>query len=328
MKNFYKYLTILIMPFILMIGINVKAFEVNYIIDSYGEDRIQIVIPIHKTDENKNALEGAEFTLKDFNDKVSYTSTDKGDGDYLIEVNKSSSYTPVYHQYRIIDNTGYDEVFTEILDIIPSKYSDVIRKAKTKKDLYKMIDLPSFSYTNYDGYSVGFYVPLKIEETKVPVGYKAKSIVVPSFVMLRFSDYSGHGNLMANLMFGPSRKMPYMVPGYFEYDESIDYEALFDKINNNLSSIDNYDAFFKLFEDNGAIVDKACVTPTRPEDIEDIFDEELTDYLCPINLVDEKEEVKKQILVNPATAGTVGVVTILLVISSFAILYTRKVKNN
>ena len=318
MKKFYKYLTIIVVVFVVMIGINVKAVARNY---DYGEGRIQIVIPIHKTDENKNALEGAEFTLKDFNDKVSYTSTDKGDGDYLIEVNKSSSsYTPFYREdvdqkYRII----YDEVFTEILDIIPSKYSDVIRKAKTKEDLYKMIDLPSFSYTYDDGYSVAFYVPLKIEETKVPVGYKAKSIVVPSFVMLEFSNNSNNGNLMANLMF-----VPYMFPGYFEYDESIDYEALFDKINNNLSSIDNYAALFKLFEDNGAIIDNNCISSTPTPS----FDEELTDYLCPINLIDEKEEVKKQILVNPATAGTVGVVTILLVISSFAILYTRRVKNN
>ena len=88
-----------------------------------------------------------------------------------------------------------------------------------------------------------------------------------------------------------------------------------------------------LFEDNGAIVDDDCeliINPTSTpnvvmptgtpytnvnstmnvsrEDFEERFDEEIEEYLCPINLVDEKEDIK----VNPETYGTLALILVLI----------------
>ena len=348
MKKYLKLLTFVVVAFVMMVGIKVNAAVANdYYLYSDGA-QIRVYLPIHKTDTNKKALEGVEFTLKDFNNTISYKSSDEKDGDYLITI-EENSYNPVTElnvqemqvkredadvEYKIIDETGDDEVLTKILDLVPSKYSDVFRKAQSSSDLYDMLDLPVYVINEgSDYYYVGFYVPLKVEETKVPAGYKAKNIVIPAFVTIGF-DY---GYVYASLSYTPgyySLEPFEMIPAYFEYNEGTDYEAIFDKINNKLSRVDSDEELFELFEDNGAIVDDDCDIQSSGgserkanleiKDVEEKFSSDVEELLCPINLVDEKEDI----IVNPETAGTIGIVTLLIVISSAVVMYTRKVKNN
>ncbi len=257
MKRYFKLLTIIVVAFVMMIGINVNAEDDYYIYPNGAQ--IRIAIPIHKTDTNKKALEGAIFTLKDFNNTISYSSSNEGDGDYLIEVNKQSMQEAygkreaVDQEYRIIDETNEDKLLTDILDIIPAKYSDVFRKAQNQDDLMNMLDLPLLELnSNEYSYFVGFYVPLKVEETVVPTGYKAKNIVVPAFVFISFND----GAVGAYLSYSPGYSYsPFgleSIPAYFEYNAGTNYEELFDNINKKLARTDsscsrwinNYISFF------------------------------------------------------------------------------------
>ncbi len=345
MKEHLKFLIIIVIAFVMMIGINVKADD-DYYLYSDGA-QIDIIVPIHKTDSNKKALEGVEFTLKDFNNKISYKSQDKEDGDYLIDVYKEGGLPgreDLDQDYRIIDETSEDKVLTEILDVLPTKYSDVFRKAQTEEDLYKMLDLPVIvGYKQGKVYDVGFYIPLKIEETKVPTGYKAKNIVIPAFVSLGFYN----GDIGARLSYTPGYwdYMPYeMIPAYFEYKDGTDYEKIFDNINNGLDDVNSDEKLLKLFEDNGAIVDRECdynptptgtptPTPTpigtpdpepHRDDLETRFDDLIIEQYCPINLIDEKEDIK----VNPETYGTIGLIATLLVIGTTVIITTKKRYNN
>ena len=337
MKNYLKLLTIIVIAFVMMIGINVNADE-DYTLYSDGAE-INITVPIHKTDNNKKPLEGAIFTLKDFNNTISYSSSAERDGDYLIEVHSQNvligraQRENTDQEFKIDDEYSNDETFTKILDIIPTKYSDVIRNAQNREDLYDMLDLPlSYSDSYDDGYYIGFLIPLKVEESKVPAGYKVKNIVIPASVSIGFYDYLGddEGTIHIYLYSAPGGFGDGGVPAYFEYKDGTDYEALFDNINNKLKNAGPEVDYLKIFEDMGAIVDKDCdiqhplqANLTR-EDIEERFSDDITNNLCPINLVDEKEEV----IVNPETAGTIGIVALLLIIGSFVIFSTRRVKSN
>ena len=338
MKKTLNYLSIIVIAFVMMIGINVKADD-DYYLYSDGA-QIDIIVPIHKTDSNKKALEGVEFTLTDFNNKISYKSEDKEDGDYLIDVYKGGlpgKREELDQDYRIIDETSEDEILTEILDIIPTKYSDIFRKAKDPDDLLSMLDLPLRVFDSDEEdyyYYVGFYVPLKIEETKVPTGYKAKNIVIPAFVSLGFDN----GDISARLSYTPGYwdYMPYeMIPAYFEYKDGTDYEKIFDNINNSLDDVNSDEKLLKLFEDNGAIIDKECElnpnptptptgSPVNRDDLETRFDDLIIEQYCPINLIDEKEDIK----VNPETYGTIGLIAALLVIGTTVIITTKKRYNN
>ena len=337
MKKTLNYLSIIVIAFVMMIGINVKADD-DYYLYSDGA-QIDIIVPIHKTDSNNKPLEGVEFTLKDFNNKISYKSEDKEDGDYLIDVYKGGlpgKREELDQDYRIIDETSEDEILTEILDIIPTKYSDIFRKAKDPDDLLSMLDLPLRVFDSDEEdyyYYVGFYVPLKIEETKVPTGYKAKNIVIPAFVSLGFDN----GDISARLSYTPGYwdYMPYeMIPAYYEYKDGTDYEKIFDEINTELKDFDSeensMEKLIKIFEDNGAIINKDCdlepaPTPTpelNREDIEERFSGEVGDYYCPINLIDEKEDIK----VNPETYGTFALVLVLAIAAGGFTIYRKNKK--
>jgi len=341
MKNYLKLLTITVIAFVMMIGINVNAaVKVGYDLYSDGSS-INIFIPIHKTDANKKPLEGAIFTLKDFNNTISYSSSYEGDGDYLIEVNdgfgpKEASQREDFDQeMRINDEYSDDDTLMKILDIIPSKYSDVIRNAQNREDLYDMLDLPLIKFHDGDnGYFVAFYIPLKVEESKVPTGYKAKNIIVPAIVYLSLYDEQGYGYLSINISYTPGySNSPFGfegIPAYFEYSDGVDYAALFDKLNNKIakSSPEN---LLDIFEDNGAIIDDNCEMKTpvlkpepKREDLEERFSDDIEENLCPINLIDEKEDI----IVNPETAGTIGIVTLLVIISFVLIINRRKINNN
>ena len=340
MKNNLKVLAIVI-AIIMMVGINVKAEEL------YSDGgMINITVPIHKTDSNKKGLEGAIFTLKDFNNTISYSSNDQKDGDYLIEIHKENRYESAARsdqESRIDDYTDEDSILTEILDVIPTKYSDVLRKAETKEDFSKILDLPVVDEGSSETYySVGFYVPLKVEESKVPTGYKAKNIVIPAFVYLRIDTLSDQIYVYSDLVYTPgyTYNNPFEgVPAYFEYKDGTDYEKLFDEINTELKDFDSeensMEKLVKIFEDNGAIIDKDCdykpiptgtpmPTPTpvfQREDFEERFDDEIEEFLCPINLVDEKEDIK----VNPQTYGTFAIILVIAVAAGGFTIY-RKTK--
>ncbi len=332
MKKYVKFLTIIVI-FVMMIGINVNA-EDYYLYSDRAS--IDITIPIHKTDINKKPLEGAIFTLKDFNNTISHSSSYEGDGDYLIEVHSKNvligkaKRENTDQEFKIDDEYSNDNTLMKILDIIPSKYSDVIKNAQSADDLYDMLDLPITYSDPYDGgYYVEFFVPLKIEESKVPAGYKTKNIIVPAYVFIGFDDYrdDNYGYIRVNLASAPGSYGRFGVPAYFEYSDGVDYVALFDKINNELFESD-YNETIEVFEKNGAIIDDDCdideELPVSREDIEERFSDDIEEYLCPINLVDEKEDI----IVNPETAGTIGIVALLLVIGLSVIFYTRRVKSN
>ena len=332
MKKYVKFLTIIVI-FVMMIGINVNA-EDYYLYSDRAS--IDITIPIHKTDINKKPLEGAIFTLKDFNNTISHSSSYEGDGDYLIEVHSKNvligkaKRENTDQEFKIDDEYSNDNTLMKILDIIPSKYSDVIKNAQSADDLYDMLDLPITYSDSYDGgYYVEFFVPLKIEESKVPAGYKTKNIIVPVYVFIGFDDYrdDNYGYIRVNLASAPGSYGRFGVPAYFEYSDGVDYVALFDKINNELFESD-YNETIEVFEKNGAIIDDDCdideELPVSREDIEERFSDDIEEYLCPINLVDEKEDI----IVNPETAGTIGIVALLLVIGLSVIFYTRRVKSN
>ena len=332
MKKYVKLLTIIVI-FVMMIGINVNA-EDYYLYSDRAS--IDITIPIHKTDINKKPLEGAIFTLKDFNNTISHSSSYEGDGDYLIEVHSKNvligkaKRENTDQEFKIDDEYSNDNTLMKILDIIPSKYSDVIKNAQSADDLYDMLDLPITYSDSYDGgYYVEFFVPLKIEESKVPAGYKAKNIVVPAFVSIRLDDYrdDNYGYIRVRLASAPGSHNESGVPAYFEYSDGVDYVALFDKINNELFESD-YNETIEVFEKNGAIIDDDCdihdeLQFTR-EDFEERFSDDIEEYLCPINLVDEKEDI----IVNPETAGTIGIVTLLVIISLVLVINRRKANNN
>ena len=335
MKNNLKVLAIVI-AIIMMVGINVKAEDLY----SYGSE-MNITIPIHKTDSNNKPLEGVEFTLTDFNNKISYKSEDKKDGDYLINAKTNSAIIAredVDHEYRIDDHTTNDEVLTQILDIIPTKYSDVFRKAESKEDLLDMLDLPlKVFYENNNNYEVGFYIPLKIEETKVPDGYKAKNIVIPAYVYIGIDNYNDSIYVYSGILATPGywNYYPFQgVPAYYEYKDGTDYEKIFDEINTELKDFDSeensMEKLIKIFEDNGAIINKDCdlepaPTPTpelNREDIEERFSGEVGDYYCPINLIDEKEDIK----VNPETYGTFALVLVLAITAGGFTIYRKNKK--
>lgn len=328
MKKHLKYLVIIVATFVMVTCITVKAEDYNLYSDGA---EINITIPIHKTDINNKPLSGAEFSLKDFNDTVSYKSDDKDDGDYLIEVYENSySIEREDLDYRIVDYYSDDEVLTEILDIIPTKYSNVIRKAEDKDDLFAILDLPlAFSYEGDDYFSIDFYVPLIIKETKVPTGYKDKNIVIPAFAHITFNN----GYIRSSLMGSPgvwNESIFEAVPAYFEYKEGTDYETVFDNINSNIINYD-LEEVIEQFEVNGAIIDKDCdiyIPPPMREDFEARFDSEIEDSYCPINLIDEKEEKVDPVIVNPETAGTIGIVTLLIVLGFATTVISKKRKNN
>ena len=325
MKNYLKYILIILVVLAMTLGIDVRAED--YLESRGGE--IAIELPIHKTDINKKGLEGAKFTLKDFNNTISSESKDKKDGDYLIEIYEYSEGTAPSREdidYRIVDYTSKDKVLTKILDIIPTKYSDVFRKAENADDFFEMLDLPLVIFNNEGQYfNVGFYIPLKVEESKVPTGYKAKNIIIPAFVRLSYN----YGTLYARLSYTPgywNYERFEMIPAYYEYKDGTDYEKIFDSLNDKLSDVNSDEDLLELFEKNGAVIDNDCDInePLGREDLEARFAPKIEESLCPINLVDEKEEIP---IVNPETAGTLGIVALLIVIGFVTTIATKKIRN-
>lgn len=333
MKNYLKILTVIMIVIIMTMGLDVFAVDTN------GGSTINIVVPIHKTDSNKKPLEGATFTLKDlYNNGVSYSSVDKKDGDYLIEITGVTNTAPSGgtikredddSELRTIDDIVGNDVFKETLKLLPTKYSNIIVNAETVEDLRRIFDLPLVALSDAD---VFFYVPVKIEETTVPRGYKARNIVIPVFVYLSY--YGGVSYSYMAYTPGYYNHGPFGflggIPIYFEYNEETDYEAIFDRINSSISGTTTEEAFYKLFEDNGAIINRECLQVTSPEvagkreNIEARFENEILENLCPIELVDERADI----IINPSTVGTFGILMLFSLISFGIVFRIKKVKNN
>lgn len=358
MKNYFRLLLCLLAVFIVSIGINVNAESEQ----SYSE--ISVLLPIHKTDEAGKGLEGAVFTLKDFNGNIFYSSSDEKNGDYLIEAHK---YNP--------------DMLDTIINSLPSNYKEVISGIKSWDDVVALQDRDDmFVYSGSDYCDVNFVIPLKVEESVVPTGYQKQDYVVTGIVRFNFEpaasikredieerseyfdDFYDNGvYVYANLMV---IELPFYVPGYFEYNSSKDYEALYKELNKKGAVVGDLDSFVKIFEKEGyntkdvdcpdvgpllaekrearnnfediqlALQVEASASPVLPycygggharrEDIEARFDDYIEDCYCVINIKNKKQTI----IVNPETAGTIGIVVILAITGLSVVFGTKKLKNN
>lgn len=314
MKKYFKLLTTFIISFALITGIKANAWD-------YDQKTI-IDIPIHKTDKEGTALEGAKFTLKDINGKSWFESTEKKDGDYLIE--------------------SSDEIsFEDAVSMLPEEYQIIVDEIKDN-------DSSRYDYTG-DFYVreeyIDFVFPMYIEETVPPTGYQSKTIVVPAIVTLYI-----HQPKKVEIRDEAYLRV-YTYPGayqigYFEYDENTDYIKIFNKLNYYWSS-DNYNQskYYSYLEENGMIVDKVVCDSDEPietpppannyikgtasrEDLEMKLADESIAGLCILQLEDEKETKKEVPIVNPETAGTIAILVILATIGTTTLLATRKFKKN
>lgn len=295
---------------------DIKDKNIGLLFEYYGtataEDYYEsyIDIPIHKTDEKGNPLDGATFTLKDVNGKKEFKSIAKEDGDYLIEY---------------LDALTPEEVF----DMLPEKYQKVIDDIAESGNLD---DYTGDFFARNDEQAIDIFFPMYIEETTPPSGYESKKIVVPAYVTFYFSIERGTSSYGYYL--NVSTQNEYIPSGYYEYNENEDYIKIFDKLNYYWST-DNYnsDLFNEYFEKSGMLLDKVeCEiepyeTPgfSDREDIDMRFDDEIINNLCILQLEDEK--VKEEIKVNPETYGTLTV-TIVLAVASIGLFTARKLRKN
>ena len=158
-------------------------------------------------------------------------------------------------------------------------------------------------------------------------------------------------------------EIPDNVPGYFIYDSSKDYAALFKEINKKIvaGNDDEYDSYeeyisklVKPFEDEGyntKDVECPSVKPSEGivkredfgdiefrgwnpycgggdiiilrEDIEARFDDSISDCYCVIQLKNKKENI----IVNPETASTIGIIC-LITLGSIGFITAKKLRKN
>ena len=356
MKKNLKIFLCLIAVFVVSTGINVCAED---ILQSKSE--INVVLPIHKTDENGKGLEGAIFTLKDFNNSISYSSSDEKDGDYLIE-----------------KDIWNEDSLDRIINALPSNYKEVIMSIDSWEDVQKLQDRDDM-YVDVYGNSadVGFIVPLRVEETVVPTGYQKQDYVVTGRVSIYFNKiddepytrediearseyyddfYEKNISISAYL---DVVEVPYNFPGYFEYDSSKDYNSIYNNLNKKFFA-GNYEIDWKkIFEDAGyntknvdcPVVEEESLLeresfediqfklkdgvlfgkiyscsggPKLKMDIDARFDDEIEECYCVINIKNKKQNI----IVNPETTGTIGIMIILTIISFVILVNSRRVKNN
>lgn len=346
MKKYKNIITILIVGLVLLVGINVNASEKRY--NGYTV----INVPIHKTDEQGNPLEGVEFTLTGLNsEEVSYKSTYEKNGDYLIkEATDVAYYNPDdYYWYNEED----DEV-NNIIDLIPEKYQNMIKNIKSWDDVVELADSQDYPVYQYSStVEISLLVPVIVKETKVPAGYEKQNIVIPANVFIYFyqndinggtsqnrTDYEGDLNdigidISSYIYIYPDNL--YYPAGYFTYQDGVDYVEIFDKVNKQAAKTINngtwgYVKYVSILKKEGFNVDKAdCSKKEEYEkDFEPIadkrtelrLDEDITNTLCILQIENKKE----QIIVNPETYGTV-VIVLILAFGATGLLFSKKLKN-
>ena len=363
MKNLKVFLC-LIAVFAITIGFNVNA-EVEQ-----WRSEMNIVLPIHKTDEAGKGLEGAIFTLKDFNGTISYSSSDYKNGDYLIEAYKEN-----------------EDVLDKNINLLPANYKELITGIKSWEDVQKLTkrdDLFIEDYYEDDYVRISFSIPLKLEESVVPTGYQKDDFVVLGQIMFEFEREDGipgkrediearseyfdefldngiaiHSSLQVY-------EMPNYLSGYFKYDSSKDYASLFVDLNKKVKALQNepissqeeYDEYMnkvqKIFEEAdyntkdvkcpkvvprplherenfedieyGANYDNSCYIGDNEllrEDFEARFDDIVENCYCVIQLKNKKENI----VVNPQTASTIGIIS-LITLGSIGFITAKKLRKN
>ena len=358
MKNLKVFLC-LIAVFAITIGIKVNALE------EQRSSEMDIVLPIHKTDEAGKGLESAVFTLKDFNNTISFSSSDKKNGDYLIETYKEN-----------------EDILDKNINLLPDNYKEVITSIKSWEDVQKLRDRDDlYSYGNEEYAHVNFFIPLKLEESVVPSGYQKQDFVIAGMISFDFykvmdnvvdrediearseyyDDFYDSGIYVYSYL--SVNEIPDNVPGYFIYDSSKDYAALFKEINKKIvaGNDDEYDSYeeyisklVKPFEDEGyntKDVECPSVKPSEGivkredfgdiefrgwnpycgggditilrEDIEARFDDSISDCYCVIQLKNKKENI----IVNPETASTIGIIS-LITLGSIGFITAKKLRKN
>ena len=361
MKNLKVFLC-LIAVFAITIGIKVNAAGLA----SWGS-QIDIVLPIHKTDETGKGLEGAIFTLKDFNGTISYSSSDYKNGDYLIEVHKVN-----------------EDVLDKNINLLPANYKELITGIKSWEDVQKLLDRDDILIDDYDDDSVyiSFLIPLKLEESVVPAGYQKEDFVVVGLVEFDFEREDGLEKKREDIearseyfdefldngiaIYSSLRvyEAPYQFPGFFVYDSSKDYDSLFADLNKKIiaSRDDHTNNIKKMFEDAGYNTkDVKCpsyepademlaredfgdiqfliatdrLSPycygggfdgggsARRENIEARFDDIVENCYCVIQLKNKKENI----VVNPQTASTLGIIS-LITLGSIGFITAKKLRKN
>ena len=361
MKKNIKVFLCLLAIFIISLGINVKAVELQWV------SQFDVLLPIHKTDEAGKNLEGLSFTLKDFNNTISYSSSDVKDGDYLISSTKNDP-----------------DTLDLIINSLPSDYKNLILSVNSWDDVQSLINRDDVLVIRSDDYGtrILFVVPFKLEESIVPEGYQKQDLIVTGLVSFDFekvtlnydpemqarSNY--YEDLFNNGVFVYSdltiSEFPNLAYGYFEYDSSVDYANLYKKINKNLVTLfnrmsseantGNYysqkelrDELLKLFEEQGYntkdVVCPAVMPVGKKMDLEDIqfslamnqnpmcfrgddtaifrFDESISNCYCVLQVKNKR----KNITINPATASTIGIIT-LIVIGSVGFITSKKLRKN
>jgi len=363
-----KVFLCLIAVFAITIGINVNA-EVEQ-----WRSEMNIVLPIHKTDEAGKGLEGAIFTLKDFNGTISYSSSDYKNGDYLIEVYKEN-----------------EDVLDKNINLLPSNYKELITGIKSWEDvqnLTKRDDLLKGRYYSDDDDNyvyISFFIPLKLEESVVPAGYQKEDFVVLGLVEFEFDRYGEHkrediearseyfdeflDNGIAIHSSLVVYETPDFLPGYFKYDSSKDYDSLFVDLNKKIKTLQNgpissqeeYDELMnnmqKIFEEADyntkdvkcpevaprplpnrenfedvqfSVAEESAINPycirgghLDRENIEARFDDIVENCYCVIQLKNKKENI----VVNPQTASTLGIIS-LITLGSIGFITAKKLRKN
>lgn len=358
MKKSFKLFLSLTAVFVVFVGINVNAEEPQW------ESDIEVVLPIHKTDENGKGLEGAVFTLKDFNDTISFSSSDKKGGDYLISTYKED-----------------ENVLDKVINSLPSNYKEVITGIKSWDDVEDLQNRKDMIVNVYSDYAYAtFIVPFKLEESVAPEGYQQQDFVVTGMVQFIFDKmsvemaerediearseyydefYDNGIYIHADLRIVES---PNSISGFFSYDSSKDYGTLYQDTMKNIIDIiydyDSYDseeeayeAVMKVIEDTGYnMKDVECPEIEREilkrDNFEDIqfavsynscysggnvarrnadfrFSGDIENCYCVIQLKNKK----KTIDVNPETASTVAILS-LIALGSIGLIATRKTKKS
>ena len=366
MKKNIKIFLCLLAIFIISLGFNVNAEEE----EEQWSSEMDIILPIHKTDENGKGLEGAIFTLKDFNDTISYSSSDYKNGDYLIEAYKEN-----------------EDVLDKNINLLPANYKEVITGIKSWEDVQKLVDRDDIFIDDYDDdyVSISFLVPFKLEESVAPTGYQKQDFVVYGLIrfnfekigMIKREDIEARSEMYDEFydagifVYSYLRvyEMPNSLPGYFKYDSSKDYASLFADLNKKIKALQNgpissqeeYDELMnnvqKIFEEvdyNTKDVKCPSYVPAddmlaredfgdiqfliaadrlspycydgglaRRGDIEARFDDIVENCYCVIQLKNKKENI----VVNPQTASTLGIIS-LITLGSIGFITAKKLRKN
>ena len=153
---------------------------------------------------------------------------------------------------------------------------------------------------------------------------KSKKVVIPAIATFNFSPNGNKVELnvvTSNYMYEA---------GYFEYEENKDYLEIFDKVNYYWSS-DNYnpELYYTYFGNNGMLKDKVICDMATPEvsseEVSATFIPDELDGFCILQIENEKEEGKRDPIINPATSSSIIIFVVFGISSLNALLINLSV---